>query len=131
MRTCVIYNPVAGRSRSQRRLAKFREQWHERAEFWPTEFRGDGVELARAACEQGFSIVAAAGGDGTVHDVANGLLQAKTGDATLAVVPVGSANDYAYSLARQFGASKLDAENYAKVDVGSVTTSCGASRTSS
>ncbi len=125
MRNCVIYNPAAGRSRSQRRLAKFREQWHERAEFWPTKFRGHGVELARAACEQGFSVVAAAGGDGTVHDVANGLLQAKTGDATLAVVPVGSANDYAYSLERQFGASKLDDENYAKVDVGSVTTSCG------
>jgi diacylglycerol kinase (ATP) len=125
MRACVIFNPVAGRSRSQRRLARFREQWSARAEFWPSEFRGHGAELARAACEQGFSVVAAAGGDGTVHDVANGLLRAKTGAATLAVVPVGSANDYAYSLARQFGTSRLDDDRHATVDVGVVTTATG------
>jgi diacylglycerol kinase family enzyme len=42
--------------------------------------------------------VAAAGGDGTVHEVANGILQAGRPDVALAVFPIGSANDYAHSL---------------------------------
>lgn len=125
MRACIIFNPVAGRSCSQRRLARFREHWKTRAEFWPTQYRGHGIGLARAACDQGFSIIAAAGGDGTVHDVANGLLQSSRSDVTLAVVPVGSANDFAYSLARQFGASLMEDGNYTSVDVGSVTTTSG------
>jgi diacylglycerol kinase family enzyme len=124
MKTCVIFNPVAGRSRAQRRLARFRQRYP-RAEFWPTEFPEHGVEFARLACEHGYSIIAAAGGDGTVHDVANGILQSNRDDVTLAVVPIGSANDYAYSLARQFGVSTLDDEHGAPVDVGSVTAAGG------
>jgi diacylglycerol kinase family enzyme len=42
--------------------------------------------------------VAAAGGDGTVHEVANGLLLAGRPETALAVFPIGSANDYAHSL---------------------------------
>jgi YegS/Rv2252/BmrU family lipid kinase len=120
MKTCVIFNPVAGRSRAQRRLARFREQ-HAQAEFWPTQGPGHGTELARAACEHGFTVIAAAGGDGTVHDVVNGILQSDRDDVTLAVVPIGSANDFAYSLARQFGVSTLEDEKCARVDVGSAS----------
>jgi diacylglycerol kinase family enzyme len=46
-------------------------------------------------------------------------------DVTLAVVPIGSANDYAYTLVRQFGASTLDSDAHVKVDVGIVTTPDG------
>src|SRR5207248_2866580 len=68
-----------------------------RAEFWPTRHAGHARTLAAEAAEAGFAAVAAAGGDGTVHEVANGLLRAKR-EAVLAVVPVGSANDYAHAL---------------------------------
>ncbi|MEX2138240.1 MAG: diacylglycerol kinase family protein [Pirellulales bacterium] len=125
MRSCVIFNPIAGRRRSRRRLARFRERWNARAEFWPTEYRGHATELARMACEQGFTTVVAAGGDGTAHEVANGILSAAVDQVTLAVVPIGSANDYAYSLARQFGVSRLDDESHAKVDIGFATTPGG------
>ena len=54
------------------------------------------VELAREAAEQGFAVVAAAGGDGTVHEVANGLLAARRNDSTLAVLPIGSGLGTAY-----------------------------------
>jgi YegS/Rv2252/BmrU family lipid kinase len=121
VRACVIFNPTAGRRRSRRRLARFQERWKRHAKFWPTEYAGHATQLAQDACLQGFTVVAAAGGDGTVHEVANGLLAAGAGDVSLAVVPIGSANDYAYSLARQFAPSNLDDDVSASVDVGVVT----------
>ena len=65
-----------------------------RAEFWPTKRAGHAEELARDASLKGFSVVAAAGGDGTVHEVANGLLRAGRPEVEFAVLPLGSANDY-------------------------------------
>jgi diacylglycerol kinase family enzyme len=64
----------------------------------PSQGSGHAEELARSAAQGGFQIVGAAGGDGTVNEVANGLLQAKRPDVTMAIYPIGSANDYAYSL---------------------------------
>jgi diacylglycerol kinase (ATP) len=55
---------------------------------------GHGTELAAQAARDGATCVVAVGGDGTVHDVANGLLQHNTAVA-LGVVPVGSGNDFA------------------------------------
>jgi diacylglycerol kinase family enzyme len=69
-----------------------------RAEFRPTTAVGHAEELALDAAKSGFPLVAAAGGDGTIHEVANGLLRSGRPDAALAVYPIGSANDYAHSL---------------------------------
>lgn len=96
--TCVIFNPSSGRGRSARRLAGVRRAWAERAVFWPTSAPGDAEELAWRAAQSGFATVAAAGGDGTVHEVANGLLRAERPEVLLAIVPIGSANDYASCL---------------------------------
>ncbi len=95
---CVIYNPTAGRNRAARRLARLRREWGARADFLPTQGPGHAEDLAREAAGADFRMVAAAGGDGTVHEVANGLLRAGRPEAAFAVVPVGSANDYAFSL---------------------------------
>ncbi len=65
--------------------------------MFPTERVGHGIELAREAAEK-FDRVIAAGGDGTVHEVANGILLANRPETVFAVVPVGSANDYAFTL---------------------------------
>lgn len=97
---CVIFNPSAGRGRATRRVQRLRRELGSRAELQPTQGPGHGEELARKAAQAGFPVVAAAGGDGTVHEVANGLLRANRPEVIMAVVPVGSANDYAYSLGR-------------------------------
>ncbi len=62
-----------------------------------------------------------------MHEVANGLLQASAARPipTLSVIPVGSANDYAYSVTREFGVADLSDEGGALVDIGVVETSCG------
>jgi diacylglycerol kinase family enzyme len=95
---CVIHNPTSGRGRGKDWLNHLRRHLGARAEFWPTTATGQAEELALKAATQGFPVVAAAGGDGTVHEVANGLLRAGCPDTTLAVFPLGSANDYAHSL---------------------------------
>lgn len=60
---------------------------------------GHAVQLARSAVAAGAAVVVAVGGDGTAHEVANGLLDARAdhpGAATaLALLPVGTGNDFA------------------------------------
>ena len=118
-RLCVIFNPTAGRRRALRRLDALAATWRSQATFCRTEHAGHAVELARQAAESGYGIVAAAGGDGTVHEVANGLLQSGRPDAAFGVIPIGSANDYAYSLRQnQITSPRL-------VDVGVIRTHRG------
>jgi diacylglycerol kinase family enzyme len=95
---CVIFNPRAGRDRAHGRLHRLRQVLGAHAVFRPTAGPGHGEELAFEAAQAGFPTVAAAGGDGTVHEVANGILRAARPEATLEIYPVGSANDYAHSL---------------------------------
>jgi diacylglycerol kinase (ATP) len=67
-----------------------------------SERKGHVIELARKAALDGFSPVIAAGGDGTVGEVANGLMQAagseKEAVGPLGIMPLGSANDIVYAL---------------------------------
>ncbi len=96
--TCVIYNPAAGRGRAERHLKEFLANPGVRGELRPTAAPGHATELAREAVDEGFARVVAAGGDGTVHEVANGLLRSERRDVVFSTWPVGSANDYAYTL---------------------------------
>ncbi|HKC39180.1 MAG TPA: diacylglycerol kinase family protein [Gemmatimonadales bacterium] len=93
----VILNPVAGRGAAGRAEAVVARAF--RAQGWAVDVArtarpGHGEELATAAVQQGAKHVVAVGGDGTVHEVANGLLRAGS-DAVLGVVPIGSGNDFA------------------------------------
>ena len=93
----VILNPAAGRGAARRAESVVARAF--RAQGWAvdvarTEGPGHGQELAAQAVRQGARHVVAVGGDGTVHEVANGLLRSAA-DAALGVVPVGSGNDFA------------------------------------
>ncbi len=95
---CVIFNPAAGKGHAAKRLARLRQFWGKRVDFQPTTRPGHAIELAKQAALDEYRVVAAAGGDGTVHEVANGLLLAQRPDVHFAIVPIGSANDYHASL---------------------------------
>lgn len=63
-----------------------------------TASAGHAVDLARQAVRDGVGIIAAAGGDGTIHDVANGILQATEDSPSavaLGIIPIGTGNDFA------------------------------------
>lgn len=94
----VIANPCAGHGRGLRSLERLREAIRRRSldlEVVPTERPGHATELAREAAGAGTERVAVMGGDGTIAEVANGLVGSGT---ALAVVPMGTGNDIARSL---------------------------------
>ena len=95
---CVIYNPAAGRGQARRLIGTIRREMKVEIHLRPTSRGGHAVELARTAALEGYPIVAGAGGDGTVHEVANGILLANRPETIFSIWPIGSANDYAFAL---------------------------------
>lgn len=58
-----------------------------------TKRQGDGIELARRGAESGRTFIIACGGDGTINEVANGILQSGK-DAELGILPSGTGGDF-------------------------------------
>ncbi len=123
--TCVIYNPAAGRGRAERLLKALPPALAAGVELRPTSRATHAIELAREAADEGFAKVVAAGGDGTVHEVANGILQSNRRDTIFSVWPIGSANDFAFTLGmdRWWAQRERNAPTETlEIDVGRVTT---------
>src|SRR5260370_34594384 len=86
--TAIIFNPVAGSEQAER--------WRERIEsvgngcaLFATTRSSEAETLARHAAEQGFEKIVAAGGDGTINEVVNGLAGS---NAALGLLPLGTVN---------------------------------------
>lgn len=77
-------------------VGRLREAGHT---VWPrlTFEEGDASRLARSAAEGGAELVIAAGGDGTINEVVNGLM-AVGWQGRLGIVPLGTANDFAFGM---------------------------------
>ncbi|MHB1001367.1 MAG: diacylglycerol/lipid kinase family protein [Armatimonadota bacterium] len=98
MKAAVILNPTAGQGKPswfQVDIEKEIRKYGMDCEIFETTMSGEGTILAREAANSGFDIVVAAGGDGTVNEVANGL--ATTG-VTLGILPMGTVNVLAREL---------------------------------
>ncbi len=94
----VIFNPAAGRGRVSR--AQLQQKLEAAAGAIPFEIAATSAtqsarELAEIAIENGAQIVAAAGGDGTLGEILNAVYGSK---AKLAVLPMGTGNDFARTL---------------------------------
>lgn len=100
----IILNPYSARWQAK-------ERWHEvapllrdagiRFQVAVSHKKGEGVRLAAEAVRAGFSPIIAAGGDGTIGDVINGMMQAEGDVGTLpplGILPLGTANDLAVNL---------------------------------
>lgn len=99
MRAVIIFNPFAGQATGlAQELDAAAQVWRDQGwyvELQPTTAAGDGTRLARLAVEQQCEMVVAAGGDGTINEVVNGL----AGSATvLAALPLGTVNVWAREL---------------------------------
>jgi diacylglycerol kinase (ATP) len=93
----VILNPKSGGGRAGQLRAEIDRELSARGmdvAMHLTNAPGHAQQLAVDAAHRGAGMVAAAGGDGTIHDVANGLLNSGT-RVPLAVIPAGTGNDFA------------------------------------
>lgn len=94
----IIVNPTAGRGRAGREVGVVKNLLAHSPVSWDWRFTqgpGDAERLAREAADCGAGVVAAMGGDGTIYEVANGLLGTGT---TLGLLPYGTGNDLARTL---------------------------------
>src|SRR3974377_1709661 len=100
----LIYNPIAGKNR-ERRLAQVESVAQVlraagvEAQPIATQAAGSAGGQARQAIAAGFDTVLACGGDGTVHDIVQGMAGS---DTSLGVIPLGTGN----SLANELGLSR-------------------------
>ncbi|MDA9289851.1 diacylglycerol kinase family lipid kinase [Polaribacter sp.] len=96
----IIANPIAGNQ-------KFSKQWKEIQQllnsknidysFVFTQFSKHEIELVQNAIQQGFRNIISVGGDGTLHNIVNGVMMqryVKSSDITIAVLPIGTGNDW-------------------------------------
>jgi len=95
-RMLLIVNPHATAvSGTLREMVLFALQNRFRVDAVDTEARGHATELCREAAEEGYDVIVAYGGDGTVNEAANGLLGSRT---PLSPLPGGAANVFAKML---------------------------------
>ena len=97
-RMVIVFNPVAGRRRAALlwRVLDVLAANGIRLDLAETHRAGHAEALAREAVRGGAPMVVAAGGDGTIAEVANGLMGSR---ARLGVIPLGTANVLAHELA--------------------------------
>lgn len=95
----VILNPQADQGRGGRLAPQLAAQLavYGAVDMVLTEGPGHAIALARTAVWDGYDVVTAVGGDGTVHEVVNGLYQAGKPETALGVIPIGSGNDFAFA----------------------------------
>ena len=107
----VVYNSIARQGQAASFLPRVESLLHEEGFAYRLQvsaYPGHAVQIARQAAEGGAAMVIAAGGDGTVQEVVNGLMQARLDGGrrpVLGVLPVGRGNDFAFSLAIPQGLS--------------------------
>jgi len=105
----LIVNPTAGRRRRglvDAVAARVRQEgWS--VDVVETTAAGDARRLAEACDASRYSVIAVAGGDGTINEVVNGLSRRGEGAPPLAIVPLGTANVLAYELGLDFRAAAL------------------------
>ncbi|MEW5988021.1 MAG: diacylglycerol kinase family protein [Chloroflexota bacterium] len=94
----IIYNPLAGPTNLKATVEEVGRFWQRqgwRVTIQPTQRAGHAVELAQSAAAAGHRLVLASGGDGTLGEVASGLVGSET---IMAPLPTGTGNSFAKEL---------------------------------
>jgi diacylglycerol kinase (ATP) len=123
----LILNPMADMGRAWKIANDLRpvaQEFKGELTWSGTVYPTHAIELTKQAADEGCDMVVALGGDGTVHEVVNGLMQIPENKRPiLGVVPIGSGNDFAYSMgltqkSAHALAHALKAENVQPIDIG-------------
>ncbi len=96
MKTCIICNPGAGSVNDRESIREKLSQFPG-ADVHFTEAEGDAIRFAKDAVNEGCETVIAAGGDGTLNEVINGVAP-QAAKVRVGLVPLGTGNDFARML---------------------------------
>lgn len=102
-RICLIVNPKSAGGSTARRVSAVRDaaaRYFANWEVRETKAAGHASDLAAAASTEGFTVIAAVGGDGTANEVVNGMMNGEKarGDAAFTIIPAGTGSDLVKSL---------------------------------
>ncbi|NMA85735.1 MAG: diacylglycerol kinase family lipid kinase [Tissierellia bacterium] len=124
-KTLFIINPVAGGGKAKKlepSIKKYMENIDLEYDIWLTQKPKDAIELAKSGIIEGYNTIVAVGGDGTVNEVAIGIIE--SGRGNLGIIPSGTGNDLARTLEIPFELEKaLDIiikGNKKEIDIGLV-----------
>ncbi len=97
----IIYNPTSGREALKRDLVDILNilegAGYETSAYATTPEENSAQNEAKRAAQAGFDLIVAAGGDGTINEVVNGIAGLKK-RPKLGIIPAGTTNDYARAL---------------------------------
>lgn len=99
-RARIIYNPTSGRELAKKNIAYILDRLENvgyEASAYATKHEGDATAGARKAVDRKFDLVVAAGGDGTINEVINGLAE-QNYRPKLGILPLGTTNDFARAI---------------------------------
>lgn len=120
----IIFNPNSGRQIIQKNipnLVKILEDNNYIVNVYPTQKQLDAMYAASQACKDGYDTIIAIGGDGTVNEVVNGIMENEK-KAKLAIYPAGTVNDFANYIksprSMEEFAEIIIIDNSMKIDVG-------------
>lgn len=101
MRARIIYNPTSGRELVKKNLVDilqiYEKAGYETSAFETTAEKNSALHEANRVAKAGFDLIIAAGGDGTINEVVNGIASLKK-RPKIAIIPAGTTNDYARAL---------------------------------
>lgn len=140
MQVTAIYNPVAGGGRAGREWPQIEgiiHRYFDTVTIRATRSPGDASTLAAEAARGGADLVIACGGDGTISEVADGLLRARAFEGAsapkLGLIPDGTGSDLQKTLALdgdlEAQVARIARGNFRRIDAGRLTfeTDSGAS----
>lgn len=113
MKYVFVINPIAGNDDKERLFSRIKSTFRlldDEMIIEETKCKGDAQNIARDYSEKYGSscVIISCGGDGTVHEIANGLAHT---DTPMLILPLGTGNDFAKKI---YGTKKINVENVIK-----------------
>lgn len=126
----LIYNPSAGKETAANRAFRIAKLIMNKNDveftFYATKGKDDAIKKAMESCEEGYDMIFCCGGDGTVHEVVNGMMKCKK-RPKLAIFPAGTVNDFAEFLEMPDSAEEFykmfNKYKFKEIDVGKINDS--------
>ncbi len=125
-----IVNPVSGGGRTRKIWPKIADNMRAqgfRLHIHETSGVGDATDIARRIVAEGIRDIVVVGGDGTLNEVVNGIIEkdaVSTADVVLSLIPCGTGRDFARTLGIQSPEHAVDviqSGSVQSVDIGSIT----------